>query len=285
MKNLDNFIRLKNIFKSANFNEFYSKINKIKKDINKPYKSYIGVNIKNSELIDIKFYFTFLHEISIEEINLVFDLQNKEIIKNYYHLRKNIFDPKIGGSGYTFSIKFNMVNDNFNTGIYFLIDSHISDFLNLKEIQKYIHLNKAEPRFNNRKMIYLAFDENKQLVEKRQLFYITENNIKVFLANYFNEPFIEEAHEVELCTKDNEYRKINLLINLPDFQLKFKYTKKGASIQQFISNNSWLNGYIPVCPGFYSDIDVNSIYFLNSGDIEAKSIETVEDLFAKTQSY
>jgi hypothetical protein len=104
MNSLDNFIRLKNIFQSDNFNAFYSKINEIKKDKNKPYKSYIGINIKNSELIDIKFYFTFLHEISIEEINTILNIQDKEIIKKYYHLRKNIFDPKIGGSGYTFSI-------------------------------------------------------------------------------------------------------------------------------------------------------------------------------------
>jgi oligoribonuclease NrnB/cAMP/cGMP phosphodiesterase (DHH superfamily) len=177
-----------------------------------------------------------------------------------------------------------MINDNFNMGIYFMIDSQISDFLNLKEIQKYSHLNKVEPSFNSRKMIYIAFDENKQLIEKRQLFYIKENNLKAFLSNYFNEPFIEKAHEVELCTKDDEYRKINLLINLPEFELKYRYTKKGALIQQFISNNSWLDGYVAVCPGFYSNIDVNSIYFLNSRDIEARSIETVEDLFAKTHT-
>jgi hypothetical protein len=121
--------------------------------------------------------------------------------------------------------------------------------------------------------------------ENRELFYISNQNLKTFLASYYNEPFIEKSHEIELCTSNSRYRKINMLINLPEFELNYKFTKKGIEIREFISKHTWLSDYTAVCPGFYPNLNINSIYFLGSKTIDESVIETVENLIQKIQSY
>lgn len=286
MLDMENKIEwLKYLINLDYFKQFYSRIDKIRIHKNKPYKSYFGVNLKDSNLTEIKFYFTFLYEISLEEINYILGIETSELLLESYQLRLNIFEPKIGGAGYTFSIKFNEQNTHFKTGIYFLTNGSLNDFLNLKEIKEYGKIDNPIPYFNNRKMMYFSFNTHKKMIENRELYYISNDPIKNFLATYYNEPFIEKAHEIELCTNKFEYRKINMLINLPEFELNYKLTKKGSEIQEFISKNPWLNEYTAVCPGFYPISNINSIYFINSKTIDNTSIETIENIFKKIHTY
>ncbi len=284
-ENKSNLIWLHEIISSVNFTDFIKKTHEIKHKYSKPYKSYIGLNIREEQLLSVKFYFTFLHELSYTDLEYILGNTAAFAFKEDYHNRLNSSDPKTGGAGYTFSLKYSAKGKIPVKGLYFMVNCAPSEFLSLDESKGYLQTYGHNPIFNNKKLIYRAFDHFDNPNDYRSLFYINNYQFKKYLSEYYGEPYLENVHEIELCTGEGRYRKINLLINLPDFSEKYASTERGKQLENFLSSYFVFKPYTAVCPGFYQNSNINSIYLLNTSTIENPDIQTVEDFIEKMSTY
>lgn len=245
------------------------------------YKSYVGLNVLHGELVSLKCYFTFFSEILPEQIAMVLGAKSTEYFKHEYLNRSNDFNVINGGSGYTFAIKFSPVKNQPVYGLYFkVMEPEPTEFLALPESKQYAMLHHKTPEFDGSKMIYKEFDVNQNLIDERNLYYIKEAAYKQVLADWFKEPYINKAHQIEYCVsaKDTSYRKINLLMDLPAYQNGYKQTSRGGLLDNALKELTLFQHLVPVCPGFYQGNATNSIYLINTLSITNAHINTVEEV-------
>lgn len=269
------------IFKSTYLTDFLAKINLLNIANESNYKSYFGLNVANGYIISLKCYFTFFREITLDEIALVLGKSNATLFYHEYVMRVNDFDVKKGGSGYTFTIKFSPKKQSPAYGLYFKIAENTAlGFNALNGYEQYVNQYQKPPVFDGYKLIYKEFDIQEKLIDQRDLYYVKDPKYKQVLASIFNEPYIIKAHEIEYCSsyQNKNYKKINLLMDLMEFEKGYQYTSKGMSINTVLKTLEIFNTLVPVCPGFYVDNNINSIYLLNTQTISQPKIKTVEDI-------
>ncbi|MCF8253152.1 MAG: TylF/MycF family methyltransferase [Bacteroidia bacterium] len=267
---------LNELINSSSFIHFYKKIQETKKNRSKPYKSYIGLNIEEKNLLSIKFYFTFLHEISFHDIENILGENGAQIFYKDYENRHINNDPTSGGAGFTFSLKYSFEEKTPIKGLYFMVKCDQEEFTRLEESKKFLEKFGYSPKFNPKKLIYKAFKDTESEIETRELFYISDFIFKKFLSEYFDEPYLQNSHEIELSCGKEKYRKVNLLLNLPDFKENYSKTVRGKKIESALSSLPIFKNYTAVCPGIYQKSEIDSIYLINTDTIQNQDIQTIE---------
>lgn len=270
------------LLSSEPFISYYKNTELVSKNGKEPYKSYFGLNIKDGKLSSLKIYFTWYRELTKQEIETLLLYGTDTDFYENYQKRSNHFNIKEGGSGYTFSLKYNPNSKLPVFGYYYKINVDDGDeFYSLTETIEYQKLYNKVPEFDQQKMIYNEFDFNNHKIENRSLYYIKDNLYKDILAKKFNEPFVSKANEIEFCTglKSNgsTYRKAILIIDLPEFKRTYSKTPHGSNISDFLENMKCFSSLTPICPGLYQPDNAESIYLINVSDFSNLKIRTVEE--------
>ena len=273
---------LSKIYTSKVFQDFLIRNNRLVQYHSESYKEYFGFNINRGKAENIKFYITYLRHLSEKELVQLLGFNPPINLKKAFQERSNNYDPKKGGTGTTFTFKYDVGANRFTIGVYFLINNskgwNIDDY---PFLVNYKEQTGEGVELSSEYLLYYEFDTNHEMLNTRIHCYSKSKKLFSFLEKKYDQVIQPFTHELEIYfdRKSMNKSKVNLLMDLVMFRGPYQETRSGIEISNFIKRNSFLNKFLPVCPGFYSDSSILSIYFMNlTAEIDSP-IHTFENLF------
>jgi hypothetical protein len=273
---------LNTLLTSNEFNLYYAFISGLKKNCQEKIREYVGVNYIDGQITELKLYVAFFtNDIAIESLFEFFEIKYSNELAQFYEPDGLSLDPKLGGTGVTFTLKFDLKNNSIRKGLYFLSLNDLDHLFQKTKVKSksLFALMPYKSHLSEKKLLY--FEKlNGSLAIKRIHYYSNSKTLMQHIENTYDCNFSKYTHEIEIGhdLKELDLYKFNLLMSKAALEEEYSLTKMGNKLSEFVGLLSKEEGFITVCPGFYSIGEKQSVYFLAADDITHMPVLTIENL-------
>ncbi|GEM_PF-4752953 len=274
---------IKGIFKTDDFKSFYFFTKELMKELPLGLtREYIGLNFTDCGTKEIKFYVAlFSNDISFERIIDFFDKSDSADLRAFYLPHQLNCNHKEGGTGITFTLKYSIKDGTFRKGLYFLslegLDNLFSKTQSKSEDEFSLYRYKTE--LSDKKLLY--FEAMHDKAELKRLHYYTKSkDVMHRIEDAFNQNFAFYTHEMEIGhdLRNTGLYKFNMLMSQEAFKEYFTYSSLGLKLLRFEDSRFKTNKLNAICPGFYSKLDKQSVYYIASSKIAKLPVYTIQYL-------
>lgn len=218
-----------------------------------PFCSYIGINYNDTNLINVKFYFTAFKKI---DFNLTKDFfpYSESIHKAYTRYKEsNVYNPDNMGVGF-------IQKQNMDGSLLYTFGLRLNEKLN--------------PPINHFNLLpedkvvddYFAFETDSNQAYPKYYHIITNRkNIEYLLKEFELDINFNKVNVIEYSEFGDKQKILAGMYNVADVE---NYLIKNSS-EEFIKLHNFITqkfDFIPVSPGKYLNKDVKSIHYFDKGD-------------------